>query len=186
MSETMYTLIGTLLIVMMIPGGRHIVRGAIKAVTWLVVFALTRENRRASREAERRRREARERWTYDDEDEWRPGGDEVGGSMEEVLEELRRHHREGKGLSVSEQLELDLKRSDEWWTLAVDLSARHQSKVRARRKLSNRFHPDKFPSDDAALQAAANMCQQTINAQWEIYEAARHAKRESEAHEPGT
>ena len=88
MSETMYTLIGTLLIVMMIPGGRHIVRGAIK--------------------------------------------------------------------------------------------------VRARRKLSNRFHPDKFPSDDAALQAAANMCQQTINAQWEIYEATRHAIRESEAHGPGT
>ena len=30
MSETMYTLIGTLLIVMMIPGGRHIVRRAIR------------------------------------------------------------------------------------------------------------------------------------------------------------
>ena len=57
------------------------------------------------------------------------------------------------------------KRSGEWWTLAVDDGADRAAKAKARHALNERFHPDKFPGDDAGLQAGANACQRATNAE---------------------
>lgn len=182
MSETLWTALGVLLIIGLIPGGRDIVHGLVRGAIWLLVFAFTWEQRKAQREAEQRHREerrrAREARAHEEEDDRWPGGQDVDPSMEAVLEELRRQRAEPGYSSVCEELESELRKSDEWHTLTMDAHAGHDEKVRARRRLNKRFHPDRFPSESAVLQKAANRCQQIINEWWERYEARRERNEE--------
>ena len=159
-----------MLVIILVPGLRRIMGAVAKGVFMAIMFGVAalverrarREENEAWQAANARNRHA---WT-----EVPPDGAQD--------EELRRQYENLEEQTEAERLVQSLQQSDEWVTLAVDSEAEFKEKVQARRRLTLRFHPDKFPRGDAALQAAANECQQMINREWENVEAARRGNEQ--------
>ena len=164
------TILGALILIAIIPGGSRalsLITQGLGALLMLiakriVLGSVTRERARHGARAR-----AYTRVEPDDGPHRRPGRDGDAArdaSMDAVRDALAREHAEPA--TPGERMMLALKRSDEWRTLAIDNAAGRTAKAKARHALNQRFHPDKFPGDDAALQAGAHACQQAINAEW--------------------